>query len=149
LLKSNDDYSRMMLDHKYCLAPHGKGTASIRLFEAISHHTVPIVLSDEYVHPRVPDWSEGVVTLPQRKPRDVIRLENDLSECFSKRQSVVRKFSEDYFGPASRWNFYGDQLQELLNQGGKWTVRSYGEYCKSNLHWLQHRLSKKLEGILV
>lgn len=149
LAKSRRDYSALMLQHQYCLAPLGKGTSSIRMFEAFLHGAVPIILADEYVSPDISNWSDCVVNVNQRRPRDIIRLREQLQSEFTLRQRALREIQYGYFALQSRWNFFGNQLEKVMNSDSRWLIRSQRDESMSKLYWFQHRLTKRLEGRFV
>lgn len=149
LAKSRRDYSALMMQHQYCLAPLGKGTASIRMFEAFLHGAVPIILADEYVSPDISNWSDCVVNVNQRRPRDVIRLRQQLQNEFTTRQRLLSEIQNGYFTLQSRWNFFGNQLEKVISSDPRWLTRSRRDELLSKLYWFQHRMIKRLEGRFV
>lgn len=149
LEQSRRDYSDLMMNHQYCLAPLGKGTASIRMFEAFLHGTVPIVMANEYVSPDIVAWDDCVVKINQRRPRDIVLRQHELQGGFNDRQQKAREIQHRYFAFYSRWNFFGDQLERVLNSDPYWKNRSKTDAVKSKLYWLQHRVLKRLENGLV
>lgn len=149
LSQSRRDYSALMMKHQYCIAPLGKGTSSIRMFEAFLHGTVPIIMADEYVSPDIDNWDECVVRIRQRRPRDVIRLQDQLQREFSLRLQNLRKIQSDYFAIESRWNFFGNQLERVMNQDTEWRTRSRLDEAKTKLYWIQHRVMKRIESRFV
>ena len=149
LAKSRRDYSALMLQHQYCIAPLGKGTSSIRMFEAFLHGTVPIVMADEYVSPDIEYWNDCVVSINQRRPRDVIRLQHQLQNEFTLRQRTLNEVQNSYFALQSRWNFFGNQLEKVISSDSRWLTRSRRDELLSKLYWFQHRMIKRLEGRFV
>jgi hypothetical protein len=149
LHKSRLEYSEMMTEHQYCIAPLGKGTSSIRMFEAFAHGTVPIVMANEYVAPQIPSWIECVVTVDQRRPLDVIALQMQLQQEFASRQNLALHIQDRYFALNSRWNFFGDQLERVLCSDPVWRSRSKSDELTTKLYWIQHRLIKRIESRIV
>jgi hypothetical protein len=149
LHKSLLEYSSMMSKHQYCIAPLGKGTSSIRTFEAFAHGTVPIVMANEYVAPQIPSWNECVVTVNQRRPLDIVALQMQLQQEFASRQNLVLNIQDRYFALNSRWNFFGDQLERVLCSDPVWRSRSKSAELTTKLYWIQHRLIKRIESRIV
>lgn len=149
LAKSRGDYSALMMQHQYCLAPLGKGTSSIRMFEAFLHGTVPIVMADEYVSPDIDKWNDCVLNVNQRRPQDVIRLQHQLQNEFTLRQRTLSEIQNGYFALQSRWNFFGNQLEKVISADPRWQTRSRRDESMSKLYWFQHRMIKRFEGRFV
>jgi hypothetical protein len=149
LLKSRLEYSDMMNEHQYCIAPLGNGTSSIRMFEAFAHGTVPIVMANEYVGPQISSWNECVVTVDQRRPLDIVALQMQLQQEFASRQNLALQIHDRYFALNSRWNFFGDQLEKVLISDPVWQSRSKSDELRTKLYWIQHRLVKLIESRLV
>ena len=149
LHKSRLEYSEMMTKHQYCIAPLGKGTSSIRMFEAFAHGTVPIVMANEYVAPQVQSWNECVVALDQRRPLDIVALQMQLQHEFASRQNLALQIHDRCFALNSRWNFFGDQLERVLNSDPVWRTRSKSDELRTKLYWIQHRLMKRIESRFV
>jgi hypothetical protein len=149
LRKSRLEYSEMMSKHQYCIAPLGKGTSSIRMFEAFAHGTVPIVMANEYVAPQVQNWNECVVTVDQRRPLDIVRLQMQLQQEFASRQNLAMQIHDRCFALSSRWNFFGDQLERVLITNPVWRSRSKSDELRTKLYWIQHRLVKRIESRFV
>lgn len=149
LAQSRREYAAMMLKHQYCVAPLGKGVSSYRMFEAFLHGTVPIVMSDEYVAPDIDGWHECIVTIQQRRPRDVLLLQQQLQSEFILRQRKLHQIQSDYFALDSRWNFFGNQIERVMNHDSRWQTRSRLDEAKTKLYWFKHRMIKLVEGRFV
>jgi Exostosin family len=63
-----DKYRKIMSDSIFCLCPKGTGPNSIRLWEAIAHLTIPVIISDELRLPgRREDWIDTVILVPNTR----------------------------------------------------------------------------------
>jgi len=69
-------YADIMLASKFILCPRGNGAASIRLFEAMQLGIAPVIISDSWVLPQGPVWSECAI---QIRERDLPKLEATLT----------------------------------------------------------------------
>lgn len=69
-------YAETMLASKFVLCPRGNGASSIRLFEAMQLGIAPVIISDNWVLPKGPVWSECSVSI---RERDVLKVEAILS----------------------------------------------------------------------
>lgn len=58
-------YAQAILDSRFVLCPAGIGPSSYRLFETMEMGRVPVILSDEWVAPQGPRWSDFSLHLPE------------------------------------------------------------------------------------
>ena len=79
-----DSYLSLLKRSKFILCPRGKGTSSWRLFEAMKAGRVPVIISDQWVPPEGPLWSECSIRVPESKvrmiPETLERREAEASE---------------------------------------------------------------------
>ncbi|MES1185308.1 MAG: exostosin family protein [Myxococcales bacterium] len=75
-----DEYASLLADTKFALCPRGRGASSMRLFEAMRVGCVPVVLSDAWVPPLGPNWSEFSVIVPEQ---DCVTLPHMLEQLES------------------------------------------------------------------
>ncbi len=59
------EYLQEIVDSQFVLCPRGIAVSSHRLYEVMRLGRVPVVLSDDWVPPRGPDWSSFSVTVPE------------------------------------------------------------------------------------
>lgn len=50
------EYAATVRDSAFVLCPRGGGTATFRMFETMMRGRVPVIISDEWMAPRGPDW---------------------------------------------------------------------------------------------
>ena len=49
-------YREVLARTRFVLCPRGRGTSSLRLYETLAAGQVPVIISDQWVPPRGPDW---------------------------------------------------------------------------------------------
>lgn len=59
---------------KFVLCPRGFGTSTIRLFETMRMGRVPVILSDQWVEPAGPVWSQFTIRVPEKEFAQIPRL---------------------------------------------------------------------------
>ena len=51
---------------KFILCPHGRGVSSARLFDAMRMARVPVILSDNWIEPIGPCWTQFSIRVPEK-----------------------------------------------------------------------------------
>jgi hypothetical protein len=74
----NDPYIFSYLDlirrSKFILCPRGIGTSTWRLFETMKASRVPVIISDEWVPPEGPNWSEFSIRIPEKEVSNIPKI---------------------------------------------------------------------------
>ena len=90
-------YSAVMSDTRFALCPSGTGPNTIRLWEALAHDCVPVILADGWWTPGTEAlWEQGCVIVPETiesvtaLPQLLRQLESDDSIMESKRAALAQ-----------------------------------------------------------
>jgi len=97
---SSPDFKNLLADSVFGLCPEGFGHHSFRLLESMMFGAIPVVLSDEYVLPFVPEvnWAECVIHYPEHLVLDMFsRLSEMPPAAVRKRQLKCLELFEKYF----------------------------------------------------
>jgi Exostosin family len=103
---------------RFVLCPRGRGTSSIRLFEALSIGRVPVVISDEWIPPRGPDWSRFSLRWPEGRVsglREFIRAHDDMWDEMS--VAAAEAYAE-FFAPDVWFHRFAELCDELRRESG-------------------------------
>jgi hypothetical protein len=98
---------------QFVLCPRGAGPSSIRLFEVMEMGCVPVILSDRWMPPRGPDWSEFAIFIAEK---DVDQIPMILSKYEDRWQTMAqraRKSWEEWFAPDKQFNFVVDNIESI------------------------------------
>lgn len=90
-------YYDIMLQSKFALCPAGWSANSYRLFEAMSLGIVPVIISDDWILPKGPQWKDFSLII---RKKDIQNLEDIILEKeseFAAMGSKARKAFEKYF----------------------------------------------------
>ena len=60
-------YARNIGKSKFVLCPRGKGPATLRLFETMLIGRIPVIISDQWVAPKGPDWKSFSICIPENQ----------------------------------------------------------------------------------
>jgi hypothetical protein len=92
-----DEYASVLADTKFALCPRGCGASSMRLFEAMRVGCVPVILSDAWVPPSGPDWTDFAVIVPEREVPTLPRLLESLEPAAEAKSILARQVWADWF----------------------------------------------------
>lgn len=106
-------YREQVANSKFVLCPRGVGTSSYRLFETMAAGRVPVIISDEWVEPIGPDWSEFSVRIPEDQVAQIPRILDQLESRWVTMATKARCAFAEYFGKHSQFNSLGDCLDRL------------------------------------
>ncbi len=67
-------YKEIVARSKFVLCPRGWGVSSFRLFETLAAGRVPVIVSDEWVAPRGPDWDACSVRIQESDVLNLARI---------------------------------------------------------------------------
>lgn len=95
-------YFETLLQSKFALCPRGWGTNSYRLFEAMMLGVAPIIISDEWILPKGPDWKTFSLIIPYKniKLLEKIIIENEaryLEMGIKAKEAYVKYFDDKVF----------------------------------------------------
>lgn len=98
----------------FALCPRGDGLNSIRLFEMMEMGICPVIISDNWLLPKGPDWNSFAVFV---KERDVSNLKLQLSLLqgeATERGRRARQEWEQWFAPEVQADRIGGLLKDIL-----------------------------------
>ena len=127
-------YAEMTKASKFVLCPRGLSVSSIRLFETMRMGRVPVILSDGWVEPPGPRWSEFAVRVPEgdcaQLPRILEERENDAVEMGKlARSEWLDWFSEEAaFHRAIDWCLLIKARRSIPEQIARWPI--YFQYLR-------------------
>lgn len=68
------NYAEVIRASKFVLCPRGLSVSTIRVFEAMEMGRVPVILSDGWMAPPGPAWSEFSIRIAERRAQDIPRI---------------------------------------------------------------------------
>ncbi len=116
---SDDDrthYGKVLSDSKFVLAPRGYGCSSWRIFEAMRAGRVPVIISDQWVEPRGPEWKTFSIRVRQRDVRkipEILERTEPEAECMGQ---LAREAWDDWFSKESCFHRIVEWCSELKSQ---------------------------------
>lgn len=99
ILNQRSKYLKSLSTSKYSLCPRGLGTCSIRLFESIRSHAVPIIISDHYEAPRMFDWELASIRIRQSQVQQISEILANDESTYEKRVHYIKRIASVMLTP--------------------------------------------------
>lgn len=84
---------------KFVLCPRGRGTSSIRVYEVLAAGRVPVVIADEWVPPKGPDWSACIVRCAEEQVDQLPGMLDRVSSDWKPMAEAARTTYAEFFAP--------------------------------------------------
>lgn len=109
------EYADMLAQSHFALCPRGMGLGSIRLFEVMEMGIAPVLLADRYRLPPGPDWERFLITVPERRYRDLPRVLEGRVADSAELGRCARAAWEQHFAPPLVFDRVLDQIVSIRN----------------------------------
>jgi hypothetical protein len=125
-----NQYVLGMLESHFVLCPRGFGASSIRLFEAMACGRAPVIISDDWVPPRGPDWSKFSIRVREGDIEEIPRILKELEPNAHILGRNARRAWEEWFSPDVLLDRLVMEGLEILraNRNTEWTRRLIRAY---------------------
>ena len=107
-LSRQEYYYQKLLQSKFSLCPRGTGAASLRLFESMQLGVAPVILSDAWIYPRGPKWSDFSIIIKEKNVKDIERIVTSFESSYAEMGLLARKAYENYFSKEVYFNYIVD-----------------------------------------
>jgi hypothetical protein len=95
------EYAEVLATSKFAVCPRGAGAASIRLFEAMSLGVCPVILSNDWILPRGPDWKSFALFVDEDDDANLEAIITQHEPEWRERGQRAREVFHQFFtGPA-------------------------------------------------
>jgi hypothetical protein len=106
-------YSEVCARSRFVLWPRGASPSSIRLFEVMEMSCVPVILSDRWMPPSGPNWSQFSVTIREKDVENLVPILSKYESQCEAMSHCARKNWEDHFAPEKQFNFVVDSIAAI------------------------------------
>jgi len=103
-------YLKSLASSKYSLCPRGLGTCSIRLFESIRSHAVPVIISDHYEAPRMFDWDLGSIRIRESDVSQIGEILRRDESAYEERAQYIQNIASSMFTPSALSEYIATSL---------------------------------------
>ncbi len=129
-------YVDLIKNSKFSICPAGWASATYRIYESMALGRCPVILADDFVPPKGPDWNEFALFYPEKKIDDLYSflLQNEhLAETYGKKAFQAW---QKYFSPFRIRNYYADALLELISSTPETSrANELARWRSDGLHW--------------
>ena len=112
--KRQEYYYKVLLRSKFSLCPRGVGTNSIRLFESMQLGIAPVIISDEWVFPRGPRWSEFGIILKSKDLGNLEKIVESYEGDYVEMGQLARRAYEAFFSENVYFNYVVDNCSDIM-----------------------------------
>lgn len=105
------EYADVTYASSFVLCPRGGGSSSFRLFEAMQCGRAPVILADNWVPPRGPDWGTFSLRLPESAIGGLEARLRSMEPHAREMGRMAREAWSKYFCPEASFDYL---VQELL-----------------------------------
>lgn len=130
------DYRAKYLDilarSRFILCPRGYGVSSFRIYEALRAGRVPVIISDDWVAPRGPEWSSCAVFIRERQMGSIRGLLKAREQEWDAMSTAARIVYHQWFSRASQFDRIVDWCSDLYR------APTAGAFLRFSQNW--HRL---------
>lgn len=103
-----------MSNSRFVLCPRGKGTSSIRLYEALASGCVPVILSDQWVAPEGPAWESFSIRWPESDAAGLVATLEERDARWQEMGRAARAAYDQFFAPEVAFHRLIENCSELL-----------------------------------
>ncbi len=110
-------YQEVVSRSKFVLCPRGMGTSSFRLFETLAAGRVPVIISDQWVAPRGPDWEFCSIRVAESQVASLPALLEEREAHWEEMALNAIQVFRDWFAPDMMFHRLMGECQDLLQNG--------------------------------
>lgn len=144
-------FNDMVNRSKFVLCPRGRGTSSIRMYEAMSVGRVPVVISDDWQPPIGPDWEQCILRVPESDVASLPMLLEAKEERYQEMARSADAIYKEWFAPDVIFHRLIEDCRTLLQSNEELTPRRFlladGHYLRQGAYHWRLRVRQELVKI--
>jgi hypothetical protein len=133
---------------RFVLCPRGRGTSSIRLYEALALGRVPVIISDDWVPPPGPDWDAFSLRWPENRMDGLVETLQARDDEWAGMSAGARAAYARFFSPAASFHNVVSLCAELLEAEAHREFPHGGVRDRAWLHAARDSYSRRATGAL-
>jgi hypothetical protein len=130
----NRRYASILARSKFVLCPRGVGTSTYRLFEAMQAGRAPVLVSDQWVEPRGPNWGAFLLRVPEASVDMLPQILRNHEAEAAERGARARRAWDEWFAPDVRFHSAVEACASIAasrRPAGAFSTRALSfEYCR-------------------
>lgn len=135
------EYSTLLRRSKFVICPRGSGPASFRLFETLAAGRVPVIVSDEWVEPKGPDWETCSVRVPEADVAKIPQLLEQRNSEWAQLAKAATGVWENWFAPSVQFHRIAEACKGLMEFKGSFSNKIAYSLNLRRI-WLEARILK-------
>lgn len=100
---------------KFVLCPKGTSPASLRLFEVMKMGVAPVIISDQWILPQGPTWSEFALFIKEKDISELDALLTEKEDDYRVMGKKAQNAYEQFFADNVYFDYLVDQLTSIMN----------------------------------
>jgi hypothetical protein len=120
-------YADILARSLFVLCPRGGGPATYRLYETLEMGRVPVIIADEWVAPKGPEWNEFSLRLKEKDISHLPALLEQNKDRAREMGQAARRAWEAWFAPHLQFHRIAEIIAELstLDQAASWELHTW------------------------
>lgn len=111
--ESQEFFVKVLEKSKFAVCPRGSGAASIRLFEAMQIGVAPVIIADDWVFPRGPDWRACAIILKEREVAHLANVIRENEPRYVEMGRAAAKAYQQFFSREAYFDYLIDQVEDI------------------------------------
>lgn len=109
-------YVDVVRKSKFVLCPRGDAVGSMRLFESMKMGRVPVIIADQWVNPRGPDWESFSIRIREKDIPTIPRVLEEMEDRALEMGIVARKVWEEWFSEEVSFHWAVEWCLEIMEK---------------------------------
>jgi hypothetical protein len=106
-------FEELLSRSRFVLCPRGKGTSSIRLYEALAAGRVPVIISDDWVAPKGPNWESFTIRWPEGRTDGLVQALQDADHDWPSMSAAASEAYDSFFTETASFHRIVDLCSDL------------------------------------
>ena len=146
----------LMQRSKYALCPRGRGSSSVRLFESLELGVAPVIIADDWIPCRGPNWDDFAIFVREKDIRRIHSIVKEHESEYVERGRKARLAHEQFFAENTYWAFlietvnYIRSIQSIPERAvtSLWRCQMLMEWARRRRMYLQAHLKGKVKRLI-
>lgn len=98
---------------RFVLCPRGRGTSTFRLYEVLATGRVPVIISDDWVPPKGPDWDAFSIRWPEARACDLVPVIEECDAQWNAMSEAAMAAHRAFFAPDVAFHHLVESCRQL------------------------------------
>ena len=109
-------YTDILESSKFAICPRGVGAASMRLFESMKMGVAPIILADNWIYPKGPDWNSFALIVKEADADRLYEIMKSHEDEYMERGRLSNEAYRAYFSETNYFNYLVLQMIDIKSK---------------------------------